>query len=155
MKLIKGDIWKFHDAGEWICVTTNGFVKANGCAVMGRGIALQCKRRYPQAEVALGRFIQRNGNIVGLFMPSVATKKILCFPTKHNWWEKSDLELIKRSCRQLRFMFLEWELSKNERVYLPKPGCSNGRLEWKDVEKAIRPILDDRFVVVEYDPETV
>jgi len=145
MKLIKGDLWQFHEQGEWICITTNGFIKNNGRAVMGRGCALQCKRRYPEAEVALGRFIQRNGNVVGQFMPG---RKILCFPTKHNWWEASDLELIRQSACQLAQYSVET-------CYLPKPGCSNGRLDWEEVQRVIAPILDGHFYVVEYDPDAI
>ena len=149
MKLVKGDIWKFHERGDWICVTTNGFVKSNGCAVMGRGIALQCKRRYPNAEQALGDSIRKYGNTFACFIPE---HKIAAFPTKHVWWEKSDLELITWIAKTARTCLT---VAHIDRIYLPKPGCSNGKLDWKDVQKAIAPILDDRFVIVEYDPDAV
>ena len=149
MKLIKGDLWKFHDAGEWICVTTNGFVKANGCAVMGRGTALQCKRRYPEAERMLGDSLRHVGNT---FAPFLMERKIAAFPVKHVWWEKADLELIKKNA-SVATTYLT--VARIERIYLPRPGCGNGQLPWKEVERVIRPILDDRFIVVEYDPETV
>lgn len=37
MREIKGDLWRYYAAGVPCCITVNGFVKANGCAVMGRG----------------------------------------------------------------------------------------------------------------------
>ena len=29
-----------------VCVTTNGEIRVNGCAVMGKGIALEAKQRF-------------------------------------------------------------------------------------------------------------
>ena len=40
MKEVKGDIWNFYNKGYWIVIPTNGTVKRNGEAVMGRGVAL-------------------------------------------------------------------------------------------------------------------
>jgi len=36
-----------------------------------------------------------------------------------------------------------------DKVYLVRPGCGNGRLDWRDVKKVLLARLDDRFVVVE------
>ena len=37
------------------------------------------------------------------------------------------------------------------RVYMPMPGCSNGRLDWTtQVRPLIEPLLDDRFVIADY-----
>lgn len=47
MKEVYGDIWEYHKQGYWIVITTNGFVKKNGCAVMGRGVAKQAVTKYP------------------------------------------------------------------------------------------------------------
>jgi hypothetical protein len=38
-----------------------------------------------------------------------------------------------------------------EAIYLPRPGCGNGRLNWEDVKKILSPILkSDRFHIVTY-----
>jgi len=39
MKELRGNL--FHTPCDVICITTNGFVKRNGEAVMGRGCAVQ------------------------------------------------------------------------------------------------------------------
>jgi len=74
---------------------------------------------------------------------------LLFFPTKHNWWEKSDLVLIEESTRQLRDFFDNVISEYPVPIYLPRPGCSNGGLDWEDVKPILEKYLDDRFVVVQ------
>lgn len=55
------------------------------------------------------------------------------------------LPLIVDGCRALVAMADALGLS---RVYLPMPGCTNGRLSYEgQVRQAIAAILDDRFIV--------
>jgi len=139
MKEITGDIWDWHDAGFWIVVTTNGVIKRDGSCVMGRGIARQAKRRFPRLPFELGAKIEAHGNVVFSF----PRYRIYTLPTKHNWWERADLDLIVFGCRQL----VE-SAPASQVVYLVRPGCGNGGLAWDDVQPAIASILDDRFVVI-------
>lgn len=142
MKEIIGNIWDMK--ADIICITTNGNVKSNGDAVMGRGIALQCAKRYPHIPSFLGKSIGKNGNCV-VPLDTAVLPHIFSFPTKLNWWEKSDIELIKKSCHELK----SWmDQQGYKKVLLPRPGCANGGLNWADVKKAIAPILDDRVTVV-------
>lgn len=148
MKEIRGNIWDYHDKGYWIVITTNGTVKANGSAVMGRGVALQAARKFPDLPRAIGQCIRVFGNEVFIMDrgdPS-GGYRILTFPVKHNWWEKADLTLIEESCKKLK---ATW--SCPDKVYLVRPGCGNGGLDWKDVKPILKEYLDDRFIVVERD----
>lgn len=145
MKEITGDIWAYHEKGHWIVITTNGNVKTNGEAVMGAGIALQAKQRYPEFPLVLGRWIRDFGNTLGLFQEY----HIITFPTKHNWQERSDTELIDGQCQILSRAFGFASGRQRETIYLVRPGCSNGQLDWKDVKPILEKYLDDRFVVVE------
>ena len=45
MKEVTGNIWDY--PADIVCITTNGSTTRNGSAVMGKGIALQAKERYP------------------------------------------------------------------------------------------------------------
>ena len=136
MKLIRGNIWKSGAMG--ICVTTNGIVKKNGDAVMGRGIALQAAQRYPELAPELGRRLTLWGNKVYTM--------IITFPTKHHWKDPSDIELIKNSAHQL---VEAWQ--HEQRCALPFPGCANGGLRIPDVLSVIQPILsDDKFELWDY-----
>ncbi len=141
MKEIKGDLWSlpgFHV----ICITTNGYVNSRGRAVMGRGCALEAKTRMPGLDLMLGKSIKKHGNHVLLFGLYEGCD-IVSFPVKHNWWEKADIELIKRSCAELVDRLEPWH-----KVLLPRPGCGNGHLDWNEVRAIISPLLPDSVYVV-------
>jgi hypothetical protein len=136
-----GDIWRAHAGGELIGVTTNGTINICGGCVMGRGIALQAKKKFPKLPRMIGDLLTDKGNRVFVFNHL----NIFTFPVKHNWWEKADLKLIERSCQQL----IE-ATADRRRVYLVRPGCDNGRRDW-DTE--VRPIIEKmlpgkRFIIV-------
>lgn len=146
MQEIYGDLWKLWDAPntnvKLLCITTNGYVKPNGNAVMGRGCALEMKQRFPGSDKALGANIKVFGNHVNKFL-TWRGHRVYSFPVKHNWWEKADIELIKRSCTELTQILECWE-----QCFLPRPGCGNGGLDWKEVSAIISPLLPDNVWVV-------
>lgn len=149
MKEIKGNIWELAK-NEIICITTNGDRKKNGQAIMGKGIAKEAKDRWMFLPIWLGEHIKENGNTVC----SLGTRqfgenwyKLYSFPTKHHWYEKSDINLIEQSAKRLVKIV---EGSSNDPVYIPRPGCGNGQLDWEtEVKPVIETILiDDRFIIV-------
>ncbi len=150
MKEITGDIWDYHGKGYWIVITTNGTLNTKGEAVMGKGIALQAKQRYPELPSELGKQIKGCSLPYGEYTQGNNLKvfylyKITTFPTKHNWWEKADLVLIEESCRQLQSACH----GNQDTKYLVRPGCGVGQLNWKDVKPILEKYLDDRFIVVD------
>ncbi len=142
MREATGNLWEAD--GKFIkCITTNGITKRNGELVMGRGVAKQAVDRFPNIGYDLGNLIKRNGNIVYY----LEQFNIASFPTKHDWRGKADIYLIKRSCYQLNAL-----LDKlNRLAVLPRPGCSNGHLDWeREVKPVISQILSDRVWVITY-----
>lgn len=139
MNEIKGDLWELPT--DAICITTNGYVRKDGKAVMGRGCALEAKELVPGIDRILGRSIMQLGNHV---YPLIDYKgrMIYSFPVKHKWWESADMELIKRSCIELN------HLIPFRKVLLPRPGCGNGKLSWTDVKPLISRWLGDNVWVV-------
>ena len=132
---------------EGACVTTNGIIKKNGRAVMGRGIAKYADERFNLGMWLASSLRTRGNHAVFLIHVENANGRfpLLTFPTKHDWRDPSDLALIVRSARELVAIANDMGLT---RCYLPRPGCSNGRLSWQTVKPAIETILDDRFVIV-------
>ena len=126
----------------WVGITTNGCVRRDGCCVMGRGTAKQALSYYPGIAFALGTRIKAGGNHVYLF-PEMG---IFSFPVKHHWQEPADLDLIERSAFEVSV--LACNRAKAEQFYLPRPGCGNGRLLWKNVKPVLKS-LGWQFTIVE------
>lgn len=141
MKIIKEDIWKYWMNDCVIVIPTNGFVKKDGSLVMGRGLALQAKNYIHNIEYILGNLVKEFGNTVYY----IKEAHIFSFPVKHNWWEKADLELIEKSCNRLSTS-IENIITP---IIMPKIGCGNGKLNWKDVEPIIKKYLKDKVVIVD------
>jgi hypothetical protein len=143
------DLFSPPDDVDAICITTNGIVKTDGRAVMGRGVALAAREKFPGIDKALGdTLLNKNfGNIVFPIWFWNRKKRIFIFsfPTKNDWKNKSDINLIRASAERLVLWIDTIELRK---ILLPRPGCANGGLRWEDVKKVIAPILDDRFIIV-------
>lgn len=139
---VKGNIWDFYDKGETICITTNKIVKKSNCAlVMGKGLALEAKNRFPGIEIDWGRAVLFSGGKTCYF----PLQRLIMFPTKDHWKNPSTIELIRQSFWELTQLMDSYKLGK---VYLPKVGCGNGGLSWEeDVLPRIKQ-LDDRFIFV-------
>ncbi len=147
MKIIKDNIWKYHNKDSYIVVTTNGFVKKNGACVMGRGIDQQARDKFPGFDKKLGTAIKEKGNNVFIW----DEEGLITFPTKHVWMDDSDLELIEQSAQQLSELFEQgYQLGADlPKIYMPKPGCANGNLNWKDVEPIINGTLAHLVTMVD------
>jgi hypothetical protein len=140
MLLSNGNLWDHNDG--YIAITTNGVIKDNGDLVMGAGVALEAKVRYPELPTILGKYVFEYGN-----QPYICKKfKLISFPTKHHFKNPSDIDLILQSARILTKMLDRIDIQK---VYMPKPGCGNGGLQWIYVKPLLEKILDDRFTIIE------
>ena len=137
-----GDLWE-QDGGV-VVITTNGVVRTDGACVMGRGCARQAKDRWPDLPFYLGRLIRRHGNRV-FYLGVWGGIHIASMPVKSHWREAADVSLIERSAHQLVQIADGFGWSK---VWLPRPGCGNGRLSWDDVRSRLEVILDDRFTAM-------
>lgn len=154
------DIFKLPNGPQdAICVTTNGCIRKDGDAVMGRGIALYANQRFydqnrPGVRLAtrLAGYLGKYGNrafYMGKLTDSLTgrTMSVITFPTKHDWKDASDIELIRTSAEQLVAICDKFNIRY---CYLTCPGCANGRLDWEtQVRPVIEPILDDRFVIAD------
>ena len=142
MKEIRGDLWSL-TGFDIKCITTNGTIKKNGDAVMGRGCAKEAAQQYPHLPSLLGVLIEQNGNRVQELDIIDSLTLLVAFPVKHNWWEKADIKLIEQSCKQLI------ELDEKYKCLLPRPGCGNGQLDWKtEVKPICEKYLGDNITIV-------
>ena len=111
----------------------------NCVGVMGRGIAIQFKRRFPEnfkvyasackhAEVQPGRmFVYETGILTN-------PKYVINFPTKRHWRGKSRMEDIESGLANLVRVITEKGITS---IALPPLGCGLGGLEWSEVKPRI------------------
>ena len=143
MKELSGDIWiQAEKRKAYVVVPTNGTIKANGCAVMGRGLAKQAARRFPKLPKIIGTRIKLHGNVITV-NPRM---RIVTFPVKHNWWERANLALIFTSADCLVDVAL---LAPNKTFLIPRVGCGNGRLSWNNVKPVLQKVFNgiDNIIV--------
>lgn len=143
MKELRGDLWDPAYACFWRGLTTNGYVKQNGQAVMGRGVAYQATLRYPGIAKELGAWIAQKGNRVHLF----PQYKVFSFPVKVSWEQPAKLDLIVASAEELAALA---RIMQDATFLLPRPGCGNGGLSW-DVVGPLLALADlpDNVIVIE------
>jgi hypothetical protein len=152
MKQITGNVWHYFEDGNYdaICCTTNCVLKQNGVLVMGAGIAKAFAGKYPWLPLNWGRRVANHNAVSdahpGLFVTLMPTPPhLVYFGTKWHWKNPSDLPLIKRNAFELMELakMLDWH-----NIILPRPGCSNGGLDWRIVGPAIDRIVDDRVTII-------
>lgn len=148
MKEIKGDAWKLIEQKEFqgLCILTNGIVNSRGENIMGAGIAKQAKQRAPGLPKLIGNHIGQNGNIPLIIKSPKSGKYMITFPTKHDWKDKSDIDLIIRSANSVNDIAEKYDIN----VLLPRPGCGKGGLNWNEVKPHLENILSDRIYIVSY-----
>ena len=136
IRLMQGDLLKQDDV--------DAIVNTVNCVgVMGRGIALQFKNKWPannqayelackSGQVKLGHmFVFDSG---GLVKPNF----IINFPTKGHWRSKSYIKSIQDGLKDL---VEQVKRLKIKSIAIPPLGCGNGGLDWSDV----RPLIVDAF----------
>lgn len=144
MREITGDLWNVK--ADVRVITTNLEVNHQGQAVMGRGVALQCKQRFRGIEYILGRLIEGTTTKLVHTILSPTNEVLVFFPVKYHWREYARISLILKSLGEL----IE-EANKEgwTKIVMPRPGCGNGGLDWDVVGPILRASLDERFTVVQ------
>lgn len=135
---LDSNIWD--STSQFKCITTNSVIKANGHLVMGRGIALEASIKYPKLSFELGHLVKHYGNNPFIMF----NYNIISFPTKNNWRDNSDINLIERSAKIISAFAKIYDIKS---ISLPRPGCGNGHLRWGDVAPILEKYFDDRFIV--------
>jgi len=119
----KGDIF---DSKTHVIVNT---VNCEG--VMGKGLALAFKQRYP----AMFKIYQQDCKTRKLrigrpILYQESTPWILNFPTKDHWRFPSKLEYLEKG---LEYVTANYKKQGIKSIAFPKLGVQNGKLSWDDV----------------------
>lgn len=132
----------------------------NCVGFMGRGVALQFKKAWPENFSAYAAACRRGEVQPGkmfVFETDRLTnpRYIINFPTKRHWRGKSRMEDIEAGLRSLAE---EIRARGIRSIALPPLGCGLGGLHWPDVRRRIEEALGglDQVQVIVYEPaETV
>ncbi len=129
----------------------------NCVGVMGAGVALAFKNRYPEMFRKYAKAC-RSGEVEP-GKPHIWEKReldeivtVVNLPTKDHWKQPSEYEYVEKGLRWLR-AFLENR--GKVRVALPALGCGHGGLDWLLVQKMIERTLGDLVAeIIVFEPST-
>ena len=133
--------------GDILTADAEALVNTVNCVgVMGRGIALQFKKAFPdnftayaaackRGEVEPGRmFVFDRRQLTG-------PRYIINFPTKRHWRNPSQLEDIRAG---LGALVAEIRSRRISSLAIPRLGCGNGGLDWN----VVRPLIERAMATV-------
>lgn len=127
----------------------------NCVGIMGRGLALQFKNKFPQnfkeyqlactnKEVQLGKmFVHQTGQLIN-------PKYIINFPTKGHWKQNSKIEDISNGLDDLITIIEKYSIKS---IAIPPLGSGLGGLDWNQVKKLIEEKLKNvNCTVILFEP---
>jgi len=132
----KGDLLQQNDV--------DAIVNTVNCVgVMGKGIALQFKKKWPGNFKEYATACKDNIIKIGkmhvyetdnMFLP----KYIINFPTKNHWKEKSKIKYIQEGLDDLIIQIKKYHINS---IAIPPLGCGNGGLNWQE----IKLLIEEKF----------
>lgn len=119
--------------GDLFASPAQPLVNAVNCVgVMGKGIALEFKRRYPAMYADYAQRCATGSVRPGepYLFAGQPLPWILNFPTKRHWRSPSRLEDIVAGLANLERHYQAWGITS---LATPALGCGLGRLAWREV----------------------
>ena len=130
---LKGDIFS---SPAQVLVNT-----VNTVGVMGKGVALEYKNRYPEMfRYYQGLCDEGKFGVGNLALWKSEDKWILLFPTKKHWRNPSQMEYIEAGLKKFVASYYKMGI---ESIAFPRLGCGNGQLRWEDVQPVMEKYLSD------------
>lgn len=119
----------------------------NCAGVMGAGIALEFKLRYPEMYEDYVQKCKEKKMKVGI--PRIYEYSdelwILNFPTKGHWRFPSKIQWIEQG---LKYFAENYKKRDIESIAFPKLGTNNGGLDWTEVKEVMEKYLNDLDIKV-------
>jgi len=120
----------------------------NCVGIMGKGIALEFKNRYPKMFSEYVKLCKNGKVIPGVpyFYQDLSGISIINFPTKNHWRSPSQLSYIISGLDWFRNNYQTYNI---ESVAFPPLGCGNGGLSWETVGPIMYSKLNDLPIQIE------
>lgn len=142
--------------GNLLDADTEAIVNTVNCVgVMGKGVALAVKIKYPEIY-SIYRFAFEHDMLqIGQVSYGIAYdgKIVINFPTKLHWRDPSRMSYIEVGIFSLARTI---EALKIKSIAIPPLGCGNGRLDWQEVKPMIVEFAEkfgDSLRCVIYEPK--
>jgi len=146
--------------GDLLSAEADALVNTVNCVgVMGKGIALQFKKKWPSAFKDYKKVCDKKQLRPGMMhvhdLGQLAGKPyyIIHFPTKDHWRGKSKVSYLEDGLKELVKTITVLGINS---IAIPPLGCGNGGLEWTLVESLIRDAfkpIESSVDVLLYAPE--
>ena len=108
----------------------------NTVGVMGKGVALEFKRLYPEMYKQYRALCEAGQFDIGLlWLYKSSNKWVLNFPTKKHWRNPSRVEYIEAGLQKFVATYVEMGIHS---IAFPPLGCGNGQL---DFEQQVQPLM--------------
>lgn len=118
----------------------------NCVGVMGAGIALEYKLRYPKMYEDYVLKCRKHEVMIGKpYLYKHNDKWILNFPTKKHWKDDSKLEWVEEGLIYFKENYKQWGITS---IAFPKLGTKHGGLNWEDIKKIMELHLEDLDIPV-------
>ncbi len=109
----------------------------NTVGIMGKGIAAEYKRRYPDMFRRYRQHCKSGSLDIGkLYLYKGDNKWVLNFPTKEHWRNPSKVEYLEAGLQKFVATYAAHGITS---VSFPQLGTGNGGLDWTRV---VRPLMD-------------
>ena len=119
----------------------------NIVSTMGKGLALEFKKRYPEYYQGYKKCCDDNLLKTGcVYIHRKTTPWILSFPTKEHWRNPSKIEYIIDG---LDFFVQHYQEKGITSIAFPALGCQNGGLDWEEVKAIMLEKLGDLPIDIE------
>lgn len=133
IKIVEGDLFEYPCKVKVVTINTRG--------VMGAGVALEYRNRFPESFLKYRRLCANGGFTVNtLVVQRNGPEWWVLFPTKNDWRQPSQLDWIEDNLKKLAKICLDHKVS---RIAMPLLGCLNGRLNIEDVIPLIRTTFEE------------
>ncbi len=114
----------------------------NTVGVMGKGIALQFKKEFPEVFRIYERACKKGeveiGKMFTVPVGALNPKYVINFPTKKHWREKTRIEYIEEGLEDLVREIKRLDITS---IAVPSLGCGVGGLDWSEVKPLIEEAL--------------
>lgn len=113
----------------------------NTVGVMGKGLALEFKKRYPKMFEEYKKQCHDGWLHVGdLMLWRAKDHFVLNFPTKKHWKDPSSLIYVEAGLLSFVNKYESYGISS---IAFPKLGCGNGGLDWEVVKPVMERYLQE------------